>query len=225
MSFVVSVPKLELGNQRACVIVTLIHMVGVNEYGKNRYLMLDEIFIDYYEDLQVSPNADIETINRVYRLLARKWHPDNVETGNPAKFNIINEAYHVLTNPEKRAAYDAGYENQRNKSWQLPAAEAQPTRTDEGDHAIRYGILSILYAARRQDAENPNIGMWRLAQLLGWPEKEIDFHIWYLKEKKWINRAETGGFSITVDGADVLEAHKTSIQTQRLLTERGQVNE
>ena len=184
--------------------------------------MIDEIFIDYYEDLQVSPNADIETINRVYRLLARKWHPDNPETGNPAKFNIINEAYQILTHPEKRAAYDAGYESQRNKKWQMPAAEAQPTRTDEGDHAVRFGILSILYAARRQDAENPNIGMWRLAQLLGWPEKEINFHIWYLKEKKWIYRAETGGFAITVDGADVLEAHKTMIHSQRLLTERGE---
>ena len=42
-------------------------------------------FIDYYEDLQVSPNADQETIERVYRLLAKRYHPDNHLTGAPRK--------------------------------------------------------------------------------------------------------------------------------------------
>jgi curved DNA-binding protein CbpA len=145
--------------------------------------MINEIFNDYYEDLQVSPNADAETIGRVYHLLARKWHPDNALTGNPEKFNVINEAHGVLSHPEKRAAYDAGYENRKNKQLGMLSAEFQPSGSMDHDNAIRFGILSILYAARRQDTEKPDIGMWRLEQLLGWPEKEIGFHIWYLKEK------------------------------------------
>jgi curved DNA-binding protein len=39
-------------------------------------------FMDYYEILQVSPNADQTTIERVYRLLAKKYHPDNAEEGD-----------------------------------------------------------------------------------------------------------------------------------------------
>jgi curved DNA-binding protein CbpA len=184
--------------------------------------MINEIFNDYYEDLQVSPNADAETIGRVYHLLARKWHPDNALTGNPEKFNVINEAHGVLSHPEKRAAYDAGYENRKNKQLGMLSAEFQPSGSMDHDNAIRFGILSILYAARRQDTEKPDIGMWRLEQLLGWPEKEIGFHIWYLKEKNWIYRSDTGGFAITVKGAEEVEARKSVLSSDRLITENNQ---
>jgi hypothetical protein len=71
----------------------------------------------------------------------------------------------TLMDPVNRAEYDAGYENQKNKKWQMPLAEDQPVQSAESDYAIRIGILSILYDARRQDVENPNIGMWRLARM------------------------------------------------------------
>ena len=58
---------------------------------------------DYYELLQISPNAEPETIHRVYRLLAQRFHPDNKETGDARRFRTIHEAYTVLTDPEKRA--------------------------------------------------------------------------------------------------------------------------
>jgi len=184
--------------------------------------MINETFIDYYEDLQVSQNADTETIGRVYRLLARKWHPDNALTGDSVKFNIINAAYGVLSHPEKRAAYDAGYENRKNKQLGVLSAEFQPSRSSDLDTDIRFGILSVLYGARRQDAEKPDIGLWRLEQLLGWPEKELGFHIWYLKEKDWIYRSDTGGYAITVKGAEVIEARKSGFNSRKLISENHQ---
>jgi DnaJ-class molecular chaperone len=42
--------------------------------------MSDRDFVDFYEVLQVSASAEPETIHRVYRLLAQRWHPDNRET-------------------------------------------------------------------------------------------------------------------------------------------------
>jgi curved DNA-binding protein CbpA len=75
--------------------------------------MSKNFLIDYYEDLQVSSNADIETIERVYRLLAKRYHPDNNGSGNTEKFTRITEAYKVLTDPEKRAAFDVKYEKER----------------------------------------------------------------------------------------------------------------
>ena len=51
---------------------------------------MDQIsFVDYYEDLQISPNADLETIERVYRLLAKRYHPDNQATGSIEKFGRL----------------------------------------------------------------------------------------------------------------------------------------
>ena len=73
--------------------------------------------IDYYEDLQVSSNADLETIERVYRLLAKRYHPDNNGSGNTEKFTRITEAYKVLTDPEKRAAFDVQYEKERTRQF------------------------------------------------------------------------------------------------------------
>ncbi len=68
--------------------------------------MGEENFIDYYEILQVSPGADQEIIERAFRLLAKRYHPDNQHTGDDNKFKILMEAYHVLSDPEKRAIHD-----------------------------------------------------------------------------------------------------------------------
>ena len=63
---------------------------------------------DYYEVLGVDKNADDATIKRAYRQLAKKNHPD-VNPGDKEaeeRFKEINEAYQVLSNPQKRAQYD-----------------------------------------------------------------------------------------------------------------------
>ena len=65
---------------------------------------------DYYEALQISPNADPDTIQRVFRLLAQRFHPDNQETGNESRFRLLHEAYVTLNDPEKRAQYDVRHQ-------------------------------------------------------------------------------------------------------------------
>ncbi|HEY8447584.1 MAG TPA: molecular chaperone DnaJ [Thermomicrobiales bacterium] len=62
---------------------------------------------DYYEVLGVSRTATAEELRRAYRRLAREYHPDvNKSPGADEKFKEINEAYEVLSDPERRAAYD-----------------------------------------------------------------------------------------------------------------------
>jgi len=62
---------------------------------------------DYYEVLGVKKEAGADEVKRAYRKLARKYHPDvNKASGAEAKFKEINEAYQVLSDPDKRAQYD-----------------------------------------------------------------------------------------------------------------------
>jgi curved DNA-binding protein len=84
-------------------------------------------FKDYYQTLGVPREASADDIKHAYRRLARKYHPDlNKEADAEARFKELGEAYEVLKDPEKRAAYD-----DVGKRWQ-PGAEAPPPGWDSG---------------------------------------------------------------------------------------------
>ena len=57
---------------------------------------------DDYEFLQISPDAEPDTIHRVYRFLAGRLHPDNPTTGNAEEFFLLKHAYDVWSHPERR---------------------------------------------------------------------------------------------------------------------------
>lgn len=64
-------------------------------------------YVDYYATLGVARDADLATITKAYRKLARQTHPDlNKGADNEARFKAAAEAYATLKHPEKRAAYD-----------------------------------------------------------------------------------------------------------------------
>jgi curved DNA-binding protein CbpA len=175
-----------------------------------------EGLIDYYEILQLSQGADQETIERVYRLLAKRYHPDNKNTGDAQKFDELVKAFRALSDPERRADYDAKYD--AGNSHQLNNySHAAPSKGTEEDRKIYQAILSMLYTARRRDAGNAGVGTFQMEKLLEVPEKYLEFHIWYLREKGWIQRVENGGFAITVSGVDAVIENDLPLKKDRLL--------
>jgi len=107
--------------------------------------MNQQVLFDYYDILQISPNAEQETIDKVYRFLAKKYHPDNGSgEGNADKFRAIIEAYRVLSDPEKRAAYDAKYEGKshlRDSNYDMDSDNDVPRTTE--DYSKGFSYISI----------------------------------------------------------------------------------
>lgn len=160
-------------------------------------------FVDRYEVLQLSPNATAETIERVYRLLAKRYHPDNRETGDEAKFVELCESYDVLSNPVTRAQYDVTYDQNRSVQASI-VHEASTGSTPDDDRRLFRGILLVLYAARRRDPKRGGIGIVHLERMLAMPEEHLEFPLWYLKQRGYLEVLDSGQMAITANGVDHL---------------------
>ena len=171
---------------------------------------------DYYEILQISPNAEPETIHRVFRLLAQRYHPDNTETGNDGQFRLLNDSYRVLSDPEQRARYDVVHTRLRQERWRLVASGAEAANNFDAERGIRLTLLEVLYTRRRVEPDRPGLSPLDLEKLIGRAREHLEFTIWYLVQKKFVTRSDSAMLQITADGVEYLESNYAA-NTQRRL--------
>lgn len=173
--------------------------------------------VDYYEVLQISPSAHPDTIHRVYRFLAQRFHPDNQETGSDSRFRQVHEAYEVLSDPERRARYDVVYTQNRRDRWRLISAGDQSENDFEIEHIVRLTLLEALYTRRRVEPQSPAMFTGDLESLLGRPREQLEFTVWFLQQKKWVTRDDNSRLMITADGVEFLEQnYRQTLQRKRL---------
>lgn len=177
--------------------------------------------LDLYEVLQISPNAEAETIQRVYRLLAQRYHPDNGETGDAERFRQILDAYTVLNDPEARAQYDVVHHQHLKDRWRLAGAAGTSASDRASEGMIRLSVLEILCARRRMEPTNPGLFPAELEKLLGVPQEHLEFSLWYLIQKKLIARSDSSRLIITVEGVDYLDERALHSEPQRRLKAVG----
>ncbi|MBI1899180.1 MAG: DnaJ domain-containing protein [Acidobacteria bacterium] len=170
---------------------------------------MPEEFIDYYEVLQISPNAEAETIQRVYRILAARFHPDNPATGDVDRFLALNKAYEVLSDGELRSAYDVDYELRRAQPLGVFELKEFASGID-GENNRRMGILCLLYNRRRTNVDSPGISLLQLETIMSLPREHLMFTIWYLREKGLVRQDEQSDYLITADGCDYVEGNLPS---------------
>lgn len=161
-------------------------------------------FVDFYEMLQISANAEAETIQRVFRMLAQRYHPDNAETGNEPMFQQLLKAYHTLSDPAQRAAYDVQHRAQSKLNWQIFDKKTAPSGR-ENERKKREGILGLLCQKRQHSPDQPGMNIRELEDLLATPKEHLEFPLWYLKESGMIKAADNGKYLITVKGVDLYE--------------------
>ena len=118
-------------------------------------------FRDYYQTLGVSKTATQDEIKSAFRKLARKYHPDTAKDKKSAeeKFKEINEAYEVLSDPEKRKKYDEYGANWQQGGFQPPPGGGYswegPGGSSDGGFEFHFGgtgfsdFFEQLFGARR----------------------------------------------------------------------------
>jgi curved DNA-binding protein CbpA len=179
----------------------------------DRVRMPEELATDYYEVLQISPNADPDTVHRVYR-----FHPDNQSTGDSERFRLLTEAYHVLGDPEQRAEYDVHRPEMQKERSKLISHAVRAASDVQSEKLLRLTILELLYARRRTDPQSPGIFYGDLESLVGCPQEHIEFALWYLAQRKYVDRSDGSQIAITADGCDHLESNAPARQAVPRLT-------
>ena len=176
--------------------------------------------VDHYEFLQISQRAEIATIQRIYRFMASRFHPDNPTTGDPEKFLQLKQAYEVLSDPERRAEYDAKRDNREvhaNPIFEM----SEFVNGIGGEINRRLGVLSLLYSRRRTNPEEPRISLYDLEKRMGWPREYLDFTTWYLRSMQYITREDNSDFALTATGVDYVEENSTKIPMLNKLLNSG----
>jgi len=161
---------------------------------------------DYYDVLQIGAQAEVETIYRVYRIMAARFHPDNPKTGDVEKFLRLKTAYEVLSDPGRRSEYDA--RRKKQDAGPMPIFELKDFVTGvEAEANRRLGVLSLLYNQRRQDPDHPSVSLLLLERRMAFPREYLSFTMWFLRSKGLVTAADNQDYVITVPGAEFVEAN------------------
>ena len=167
--------------------------------------MLPRPGVNYYDLLQINPQAEIETVDRVYRILAGRYHPDNQHTGDSERFLLLKEAYDVLSDPAKRREYDQQFE--AGPAGPLPVFLGKEFADGiDSEAKIRIGVLCLLYSKRRANPDYAALSLLDMERIMAFPRERLLFALWYLRAKHFVEQDNRSSFIISADGVDYLES-------------------
>jgi curved DNA-binding protein CbpA len=161
--------------------------------------------VNYYDLLQISPQAEPETVERVYRLLAARYHPDNLETGDAERFRLIREACDVLRDPAQRKQYDLQFKAEAAKPLSIFLGK-EFTDGIDAEAKIRIGVLCLLYSKRRANPDYAALSLLDMENIMAFPRERLLFALWYLRAKRFVLQDDRSSFIISAEGVDYLES-------------------
>jgi len=177
-------------------------------------------FADFYGILQVHPECDATSLEAAYRRLAKMYHPDHPATADVERFTAVVGAYRALRSSEDRARYDAEYSAQTGFEFSSDAADPGE-RAALSDAEAHGRILKTLYQRRRESARDPGVGYYLIQQMLGCSDENLEFHVWYLKQKGLVETTEQGALAITIAGVDHVIGESRTAAREKLRITQG----
>lgn len=190
---------------------------------------MEATFVDYYATLGCTSDVTTEELDKAMLELVKKYQTAS-DASDVADFLKIKEAYTILKDPKSRAKFDTVYQGQAKPS-ASSATPVEPTKSvdaiqsmvaeleaEEGgkeacdkenavlnDAEDRHQLLLKFYDRRRENMKEPGIGAGGLEAEVHYSKKVLEFHLWYFRERGWIERLEGGQLAITAAGVDKIE--------------------
>jgi curved DNA-binding protein CbpA len=151
---------------------------------------------DHHELLRAGMAGDTERMDRVYRTLAFRYHPDNGDSGDAEIFLRISETYRILSSSKPRPEREIA--KQDGTDWQAALS---------GLKGKRAAVLGLLCQRRIADYRNAFVSPSELETVTGIPPDELGFVLWYLREKGAVTGSDSSpDYSISARGVDILES-------------------
>ncbi len=177
--------------------------------------------------LQLSPNAEAPIIQCVYTVLSQRYHPGNKETRDDSIYEQLLKAKGTLSNPDRRATYDAKYKANRDSEQPVAVKAEQPEAVKQeaaieksepvvapvsdaidiqAEQKKRSAVLEILYKRMMRSPVSAAMNTRELETELSMEKASLDVTVWYLKERQLVRTGDNGRLLITADGMDRFEA-------------------
>ncbi len=190
-------------------------------------------FIDYYAFLMISPQADRAMIEWAARLMLTRYGEKNPHTADPEKHELVKTAYRTLVDAKRKAEYDklrqqhagggapASDEEQptggethgerRSRDGRVPISKIKVEHTATLDDSrvqrrLRQAVLSVLYDIIITNPRNPELGRAEIARAVGCRVDDLEFAVWFLREKDLIKTSNSGLYAITSVGVEWVES-------------------
>lgn len=151
---------------------------------------------DHHELLRAGVTGDAERLDRVYRALAFRYHPDNGDSGDSEIFLRISETYRILSVSKPRQEREIAKHEETD--WQTRLRRLKDKRA---------AVLGLLCQRRVSDYRNAYVSRGEMESLTGMAPDEIGFVLWYLREKGAVTGSDSSpDYSISAAGVDILES-------------------
>ena len=168
-------------------------------------------FQDHYSILGVDPKASLEVIQAAHSKLAQKFGPDNLETGDFEKLESINLAYEVLSDATLRQSFDQlkGVDKETGAKFSGAGFFNDFSRSVD----LRMALLCVLCDRRRARPFAPSLSVRQLETMLDTSPDELNFVLWYLKQRGLVTMDDKSSLQITVEGLDEIAAKRPDPET------------
>jgi hypothetical protein len=161
-------------------------------------------FQDHYTILGVDPRATQEAIQIAYDRLAKKYHPSNAQSGDQDKLDSVTLAYEVLSDPVLRLEFDKVKGIDQDDA-NLMFAGIEFFDALGRQAGLRAALLCILYDRRRKKPSKPSLSIRHIEGIIQSTNDELNFALFYLKQRGLVVGDDKSNLMITVDGMDFLE--------------------